>query len=318
MSRIVCVGETFVDFLATSEIADVGASEYFQRAAGGAVSNVAIGIARLGGSAAFIGTVGRDPLGRFLLRTLAHENVDVDGVRTVDAQTSLILVARGPVGARDFYPVNSPGAETLLTRDDLDRAMLEGASCVHFGGVVLAAEPGRTACFAAAASSPRHGFVSFDPNVRPRLFADRSEMKRVIEQGCKLAELVKCSEEDLEALGISDRDPALLLGGRTRASVVTSGPRGCAWATSDGGRGSAAAPHVLAVDTTGAGDAFMAALVWRLCYHHRAKLDAEAMADATRWAAAAGAFACRSVGAIPSLPHAEELENVLAPQARRR
>jgi fructokinase len=311
MRRIVCVGETFVDLLAETENADVGASEYFRRAAGGAVSNVAIGIARLGGNAAFVGTVGRDPMGRFLLRTLAHENVNVDGVRSVDASTSVILVSRGPGGARDFFPLNSPGAESLLATGDLDANVLKTAQCVHFGGVTLAAEPARSASMAAAEIGAASGFVSFDPNVRPRMFADHADMRLAILRACEAAQLVKCSAEDLALLGREDRDPASLLRGSTKAAVVTQGPDGCRWATVDGSAGRAGAPRVSVVDTTGAGDAFMAGLLWRLCSAHQAKISASAMSDAVRWATSAGAFACTSVGAIPSLPRYEELEAML-------
>jgi fructokinase len=306
VSRIVCVGEAFVDLLAESEMADVGASETFLRAAGGAVANVAIGLARLGASVAFVGTVGRDPFGTFLLRTLAHENVNVDGVRSVDEKTSVVVVSRGPGGARDFYPLNSPGAESRLTIDDLDRGLLAKAQCVHFGGVVLAAQPGRSACMAAAASGA--GLVTFDLNVRPRIFADALEMRRVIAEGCAAADLVKCSQEDLAALSLDEAEPATLLGGRTRAAIVTLGALGCRWATSDGASGEAVGPRVTAVDTTGAGDAFMAAALWRLCHAHQGRIDAEAIADAARWAVVAGALACQKAGAIASLPRADELE----------
>jgi fructokinase len=311
MSRIVCVGETFVDLLAETEIADVGASEYFRRAAGGAVSNVSIGIARLGGNVSFVGTVGRDPMGRFLLRTLAHENVNVDGVRSVDAATSVVLVSRGPGGARDFYPLNSPGAESLLATGDLDENMLRTAQCVHFGGVTLAAEPSRSACMTAAQIGAASGIVSFDPNVRPRMFAGHAEMRIITGRACEAASIVKCSEEDLALLGSEDDDPAALLRGSTQAAVVTHGPDGCRWATADGGAGRAGAPRVNVVDTTGAGDAFMAGLLWRLCSAHQAKISATAMSDAVRWATAAGALACTAVGAIPSLPRFEELEAML-------
>ena len=311
MSTIVCVGETFVDFLAESEIADIGASEHFTRSAGGAVSNVAIGIARLGGSAAFVGTVGRDPFGRFLVRTLAHENVNIDGLRTVDVPTMAIFVARGPSGARDFYPLNSPGAEAWLSPDDLDPARLSKAAIVHFGGVLLAAEPARSACMTAAHIARGRALISFDPNVRPRLFADRARMRELIAEACSAAHLIKCSREDLEEVGIDDRDPARLLTGETRAAIVTDGPHGCRWATSDGGAGAAAAPRVAIADTTGAGDAFMAALLWRLHARHRASIGAEAIGDAVAWASVAGSLACKTEGAVASLPRIGELEAML-------
>ena len=308
MSRIVCVGETFVDLLGEPELADIGASEFFQRAAGGAVSNVAIGVARLGGDVAFAGAVGRDPFGKFLVRTLAHENVGVDGVRTVDTATSLIFVARGRDGARDFYPVGCPGADVRLSPDDLDVAELRKAKCIHFGGVTLADQPGRSACLAAAEIGREHGLVTFDPNPRPAIFAGVAQMRAVLVEACEAAHLVKCSAEDLDALGIAGHDPATLLRGRVRAAVVTLGSSGCRWATVDGGAGEVRAPRVDVVDTTGAGDAFMAALIWRLCEHHKCDIGGEPIAEAAVWATAAGALACTRVGAIDGLPRADEVE----------
>jgi len=311
MSRYVCVGEAFVDLIGEPEIADLGASEHFRRAAGGAVSNVAIGIARLGGSVAFVGAVGRDPFGKFLIGTLAHEGVDVDGMRAVDAPTPVIFVTRGPNGAREFFPMNCPGADTLLSAADLDRTQLGRARCVHFGGVTLAAEPGRTACMTAAIGAA-NALVSFDPNARPAIFPDRADMRRILTEACQAAHLVKCSRDDLIAMGVDADDPAALLRGATRVAVVTYGVDGCRWATKDGRGGTAAAPRTRAIDTTGAGDAFMAALLWRICDAHDGDVGPTSVADAVRWAAAAGAIACTREGAIAALPRRAELETVLA------
>jgi sugar/nucleoside kinase (ribokinase family) len=110
-------------------------------------------------------------------------------------------------------------------------------------------------------------------------------------------------------------NPKRLLAGATKAVVVTRGAEGCAWATADGNSGETAAPPIECVDSTGAGDAFAAALLWRIIYAHEGRLTAEAMSDATRWAVAAGALACRREGAITSLPRAAELE-ALATAAR--
>jgi fructokinase len=307
VSRIVCVGEAFVDLFADEDVTDIGASKYFQRAAGGAVANVAVGIARLEGSAAFVGTLGRDPFGRYLVQALARENVDIDGVRSVDAPTPVVFVARGAHGAREFYPMFAYGADTMLEVADLDRSTFERALAVQFGGVVLAREPGRGACMTAAAYG-NAGLVSFDPNVRTRLFQSETEMRRVMLAAFHASHLVKCSDEDLNALGMDVSVVEQLLTGATQAVVVTHGEAGCTWMLRGGRSGRASSPHITPVDTTGAGDAFMAALLWRMVYHHRAKITAESLEEASRFAVAAGALACASVGAIASLPRASELE----------
>jgi fructokinase len=309
VKRIVCVGETLIDFIAQTEVADIAQTEFFRRAAGGAVSNVAVGVARLGGNAAFIGTIGRDAFGKFLLQTLAHENVDVDATRLVDAQTTLAFVARGPQGARDFEFVRNPGADSLLRAADLDVTLLEHAAIVHFGGVLLSVEPGASACLQAASVGRESGaLVTFDPNVRPALFASADHMRTALKAASAQAHLVKCSAEDLAGMDLQQSD---LLSGLTETVIVTDGAGECAWMTKGGASGACAPPKVKAVDTTGAGDAFMAAVLVRLADVHGLRVTPEAIADAVRYACAAGAFAVTKEGAIPSLPRARDVEAML-------
>ena len=309
MKRIVCVGETLIDFISQTAVADVAQSEFYRRAAGGAVSNVAVGIARLGGAAAFVGAIGRDAFGKFLLQTLAHENVNVDATRLVDAHTTLAFVAHGAHGERDFEFVRNPGADSLLKSADLDSSLIARARVVHFGGVLLSCEPGASASLQAASIGRTSGaLVTFDPNVRPSLFASPDEMRTVLRSACAQAHVVKCSADDLKSMEMAPPD---LLAGETQAAIVTDGPRECIWLTKDGATGKHAPPHAKSIDTTGAGDAFMAALLVRLIDEHDLKLSPRAIEDAVRYASAAGALAVTKEGAIPSLPHAKDIEAML-------
>lgn len=313
MSYVVCMGEALIDFIAQAGIADVGASELFARAAGGAVSNVAVGIARLGGSAHFSGTVSRDPFGKFLLRTLARENVNLDDVRLVDAGTTFAFVARGSHGARDFLFVRNPGADSLLEPGDVDERSLAQAKVLHFGGVLLASEPARSTCIAAATTARQHGvFVTFDPNARPPLFGSQDGMARALLEGCAAATIVKLSDEDLVSMQLPPDDPSALFNDVTQAIVVTRAARGCNWYLRDGASGEVAAPQITAVDTTGAGDACMAAIIWRMLWTHKLMLNVASISDAAKYGCVAGALACLREGAIPSLPTAADIEAMLA------
>jgi len=311
MSFVLCVGEALIDFVAQTRVSDVGASELFRRAAGGAVANVAVGIARLGGDVHFAGSLSRDAFGRFLLRTLAHENVNVDDVRVVDAATTLAFVARGDHGARDFFFLRNPGAHSQLSMTDIYAHELTHARGLHFGGVLLSSDPARSTCLAAAASARRAGaLVSFDPNARPQLFNTADEMRRWLITGCAQSDLVKLSEDDLAELGMRPGDAGRLINEITRAVIVSRGERGCVWMNAKGESGEVESPRVNVVDTTGAGDAMMAAIVWRLGQTRDAQFSGETLADAARYGCAAGAFACTREGAIPSLPTAAELESL--------
>jgi len=309
MSFVLCVGEALIDFVAQTHVNDVGASELFRRAAGGAVANVAVGIARLGGNVHFAGALSRDAFGRFLLRTLAHENVNVDDVRIVDASTTLAFVARGDHGARDFCFLRNPGADSQLSMTDIYAHELAHARGLHFGGVLLSSDPARSTCLAAAASARRAGaLVSFDPNARRQLFDSAGEMRRWLVAGCAASTLVKLSEEDLAELDMRPADAPKLINEITRAVIVSRGERGCVWMNADGESGEIESPRVDVVDTTGAGDAMMAAILWRLGPTHSVQFSSEKLADAARYGCVAGALACMREGAIPSLPTAAELE----------
>lgn len=311
MSFVLCIGEALIDFVGQSHVRDIGASETFRRAAGGAVANVAVGIARLAGEAHFAGALSRDAFGRYLLRTLALENVNVDGVRIVDAPTTLAFVARSEEGERDFLFLRKPGADSLLEAADIDVHNLARARIVHFGGVLLSSEPARSACFAAAASARRAGvLVSFDPNVRPALWQSHEEMKRITLAGCASATLVKLSDDDLIELDLVPSNVQPLFNESTQVVIVTRGARGAAFFTRAGEKGDAAALAIEPVDTTGAGDAAMAAILWRVAQRH-GDVSRELLAEAIRYANAAGALACMREGAIPSLPTAEQVEAVL-------
>jgi len=311
MSFVLCVGEALIDFVAQTRVNDVGASELFRRAAGGAVANVAVGIARLGGDVHFAGSLSRDAFGRFLVRTLAHENVNVDDVRIVDTPTTLAFVARGDRGARDFFFLRNPGADSQLSMTDIYAHELAHARGLHFGGVLLSSDPARSTCLAAAASARRAGaLVSFDPNARPQLFETADEMRRWLIAGCAQSDLVKLSEDDLAGLGMRPADAGKLINDITRAVIVSRGERGCGWMNAAGESGEVESPRVNVVDTTGAGDAMMAAILWRLGQTHDARFSGDTLADAARYGCAAGAFACMREGAIPSLPTAAELETL--------
>ena len=312
MSRMLCVGEALIDLVAETKTTDVGESELFHRAAGGAVANVAVGIARLGGASSFAGTISRDSFGRFLLRTLVDEGVDVQNVRTVDDHTTLAFVSRSNAGERGFEFVREPGADSRLTADDVPASSLASTGTLHFGGVLLSSEPARSACITIASRARAAGtFVSFDPNARPALFASRSALVQSLREGCAAAHLVKLSEEDLDAIGLQPSDAPQFQTDITRAVILSRGARGCTW-WCEGRGGTVLAPKVKVVDTTGAGDAMMAAILWCLDTNHSTQLSADAVADAARAGCVAGAIACTKVGAIPSLPTQAELREMLS------
>ncbi len=314
---VLALGELLVDMLA-ADTGDLVVARTFEKAAGGAPANVAVGVARLGRHSSFAGCIGDDSFGRFLRITLEDEGVDTAGlVATADAPTTLALVSRTAEGERDFQFYRSPGADTLLTADAIADDLLRSARLLHVGTLSLTDEPARSATLDAVARARDFGLIiSCDPTLREPLWRGdlkraRAEMRGLFAQ----SHIVKVSEEELLfATGIRDplagaeelwHDGLLLL-------VISLGPAGC-WFRCAAGDGHVSGFKVNAIDTTGAGDSFVSGMLASL-FDLDIDLqspDLAAIREALRRANAAGALATTALGAIPALPRPSDIQRLL-------
>jgi sugar/nucleoside kinase (ribokinase family) len=288
----------------------------FRKSPGGAPANVAVGLARLGVDSAFLGKVGDDPFGRFLERAFAAAGVNTRFMRfDRDARTGLAFVSIQADGERDFVFFRNPSADMLLRADEIPDAALEGCRIYHFGSITLTQEPSRGATLQTLRRARERGaIISFDPNLRPPLWPDLDSARREILAALPLADAVKVSEEEGEFLfgpGSPREHAARLLGAGVKLAAVTRGAGGCYLATPEA---AADVPgfSVAAVDTTGAGDGFVAGLLAGLL---ETGLEGAAGEDALfrlgRFGNAAGAITCLRKGAIPALPDREAVERFL-------
>lgn len=313
---IVTLGESLIDFLPAGER---DGAPLFEQLPGGAPFNVACGVGRLGGRAAFVGKTGEDAFGRSLGAALASCGVDTSGlVFTRAAATGLAFVTLDAAGERSFLFYRSPAADMLLEERDLPVALIESAAAFHFGSISLIQSPSREATLAAVALARRRGrIVSFDPNVREALWPSLEEARRTILDAAESADLLKLSEEELAFLaGRSDAEAAGAFHARgVKLVAVTRGTRGCSLYP----RGSPAVEvkgfTVRVVDTTGAGDAFLAGFLQRLLLEGVSSLEAaspEQLARGGAWGNGCGALCCTRHGALGALPTRGELERFLA------
>ncbi|MGF2963774.1 aminoimidazole riboside kinase, partial [Escherichia coli] len=163
---------------------------------GGAPANVAVGIARLGGTSGFIGRVGDDPFGALMQRTLLTEGVDITYLKQDEwHRTSTVLVDLNDQGERSFTFMVRPSADLFLETTDLP--CWRHGEWLHLCSIALSAEPSRTSAFTAM-TAIRHagGFVSFDPNIREDLWQDEHLLRLCLRQALQLADVVKLSEEE--------------------------------------------------------------------------------------------------------------------------
>lgn len=302
MSRIWCLGDAVVDLLPQ-------APGILMQCPGGAPANVAVGIARLQGDSAFIGRVGDDPFGRFMQQTLAAEQVDTAFMHADPAQrTSTVVVALDDEGERTFTFMVRPSADLFLEADDLPA--FQRGEWLHCCSIALAAEPSRSTAFTAMERvRSAGGFVSFDPNIRHDLWRDAGELRDCLSRALRLADVVKLSEEELLFLSASSSPhasmQALAEQYGLRLLLVTQGKAGVT--TWHGGK-IAHYPTlpVTSVDTTGAGDAFVAGLLWGLAEHGLPEGDAE-LAARVASAQICGALATTAKGAMTALPYRHQL-----------
>ncbi len=317
---IVCLGELLIDLFPAEvgrRLVEVSA---FHPKPGGAPGNVAVAARRLGLASAFIGKVGDDAFGHFLIDTLAAEGVETRAIHLDDeARTTLAFIALPDPHHAEFVFYRNPGADTRLRQDELDEALLRQARALHVGSLSLVAEPSRAATLRAVAIARAAGaLVSFDVNYRPSLWPSPEAAVRAIHDLLPLAHVVKVNEDELSLL-TGDDDPdaggAALLATGPALAVITLGARGSAY------RSAAAAGFVpgfavQTVDAIGCGDAFMAGVLVGLLGGAGDEPLSRHLDDATlrpilRYANAVGALTATRPGALPALPTAAEVKAFL-------
>jgi fructokinase len=319
MPEALCLGELLIDFVPTVTPVDLIDALAFQKAPGGAPANVAVGLARLGVSVGFLGKVGDDPFGHFLAKTLADAGVDVSQLHhAAEARTALAFVSLGPGGEREFLFYRHPSADMLHRPDEIDADQVRAAALLHFGSISLITEPARSATLHAVQCARAAGrMVSYDPNLRLALWPSAEAARAGMLTGWPEAEVIKLSTEELEFLtGEADPERAArqLWHERLRLLVITRGAAGCRYLTPDFA-GDVEGFVVEPVDTTGAGDGFMAGILAGLLRHPEALTDEPRLHSICRRANAVGALTTTERGAIPALPDLATLEVFLTDSA---
>lgn len=317
MPEIVCLGEALIDMVSTAPGLSLVQAPNFEKAAGGAPTNVAAGCAILGASAGLIARVGQDAFGEFLRQTLFDAGVDLLCFRMdPDYATQLAFVALNERGVPDFAFHVKQSADQMLTLQPEDEEYIASASIFHFGSITLIHEPARTATLQALHRAAEEGLlISFDPNLRPPLWPNLDQAYEAMHEVLPQCDFLKVSEEEMTFLtGREDIEEGIIALWEQGPTVVavTRGPQGCVISNGDTIL-ELPAFRVPVLDTTGCGDAFVAAaLVGFLeAPDDIAELSAEALTEIFRFANAAAALTATAQGAIPALPTREEVMELL-------
>jgi fructokinase len=308
---VAVAGEALIDLLPRDD------RGLFEAVPGGSPANVAVGLARLGVPTRMLARIAGDALGQRLRAHLAGNGVDLSFAVRAPEPTSLAIVTMGPDGLAD-YDFRVEGTADWQWRDaELAGALDEQVVALHAGSLALTMPPGAAVLARLLARARDGATVSYDPNCRPLLMGSPEQVRDQVDRLVALADVVKASADDL----------AWLLPGRAAGQVaaewlakgpaivaITLGAAGAVAAAARTGTIRRAAPRVWVVDTVGAGDAFMSALLAGLRdrdllgARRREELraiDRETLARVLDQAVLAATITCTRSGAQP--PTADEL-----------
>lgn len=314
MSGFLSFGELLIDLTPSGE---QDGRKLFMQNPGGAVANVAVGMARFGVPSAYMGMVGNDAFGQYLIEVLQRSGVDTSAVIKSDTyNTTLAIVHLFENGDRDFSFYRKPGADIMFGSDNLDENKIRQADIFHFGSLSMTDEPARSTTFRALNIAKDAGvIVSYDPNYRAPLWIDAQTAKDYMLRGIDYADILKIADNEVDFLFGSmpyQEAAAMLISRGIKLVFITLGSKGAVFANASG-IGHADGFEANVVDTTGAGDCFTAGVLSQYLQAGKPldKLNCEDMQAYARFANAAASLCVEKMGGIPAMPDLEQAQRRL-------
>lgn len=305
------IGEMLIDFTPGREPAS------YIRNAGGAPANACVAAARNGLQTGFLGKLGNDDFGRFLVCTLKENSVSVLCPELSDeAVTTLAFVTLYENGERSFTFARKPGADILLSKKDIDAANLSNTRLVHAGSFGLSQEPSRCATKYALKRAKELGkLVSFDINYRDTVWESEDACKKEVDSILEYVDLLKISEEELGFVDGEENIPHIMEKYKITAVIETLGASGAKYFFA-GKEAMIKGYRVPAVDATGAGDAFWGGFLSKILEDKKLLSPSDITEDlvhsALVYGNAAGGLCVQKPGGIPALPTKAAVKTFLA------
>ncbi len=313
MYDVVAIGEMLIDF--TTDTTQTDGYPVMAAHPGGAVANFLAPIAKYGKKTALISKVGNDAFGNMLVSTLDKFNIDNRGVKmTDDAFTTLAFVTRDENGERSFSFARKPGADIMLSENDVDFSLIDNTKAVHFGTVGMTADPSRTTHKRVIEYAKKKGkIISFDPNLREPLWSDLKDARDAMLWGIGVADIVKISDNEVDFLfGLNAEEGAkyILDNFGVKLVFVTLGKKGCCFMSKNGcGSVPNFTDGVKTIDTTGAGDIFGGSAMYKILSSNKSPdgLSVSDLEEVARFACKAASLSTAKLGGISSVPEFDEI-----------
>ena len=308
---VTALGELLIDFTESGTITQ--GNPVLEANPGGAPCNVLAMLEKLGKKAAFIGKVGNDMFGTQLKNAVEEVNIDTRNlVIDKEVHTTLAFVHTYPDGDRDFSFYRNPGADMMLTRDEVQEDLIRDSRIFHFGTLSSTHESVREATRYALDVAKEAGcIVSFDPNLRPPLWKSLEDARAEIEYGLGKCDILKISDNEVEFLfGTTDYDKgAALLKEKYNIPLIliTMGKDGSRAYYKDLRVEAAPFLQEHTIETTGAGDTFCASSLNYILEHGLDNLTAENLKELLTFANAAASLITTRKGALRVMPAKEEV-----------
>lgn len=311
---VIAMGELLIDFTMSGQ-SEQG-NNLFEACPGGAPCNVLALLNKMGKKTAFLGKVGKDQFGTLLRATLEDVGINTSNLLTDEqVNTTLAFVHTFPDGDREFSFYRNPGADMMLTAEEVDEEFLAKTRLFHFGTLSMTHEGVREATKKALKAAKDKGLlISFDPNLRPPLWSSLELAKEQMEYGFGFCDILKISDNEIQFVsGKEDYDEGIRYLQETYQIpliLLTMGKDGSR-AYYKGMRVERAGFSCRTIETTGAGDTFCGSSLNYILEHDFENLTEEQLGEMLTFANAAAAIVTTRKGAIRAMPEKEEVEKLI-------
>ena len=312
---VVALGELLIDF--TENGVSSQGNPLFEANPGGAPCNVLAMLSGLGHTTAFIGKVGNDFFGKQLEKAITEVGIDAKGLlKDNDVHTTLALVHTYPDGDRDFSFYRNPGADMMLTEEEVPVDIVKSARIFHFGTLSMTHERVRLATKKAIAIAQDAGaIISFDPNIREPLWNSLDDAREQVLYGLQQCDILKISDNEIQWLTGEDDFTEGVRWINMRYHIplilVSMGKEGSRAYYQD--KMVEAAPFIQknTIETTGAGDTFCACVLHYVLEHGLQKSTDKDLKDMLTYANAAASIVTTRKGALRVMPQPKEIEELI-------
>lgn len=313
---VTALGELLIDF--TENGTSGQGNPLMEANPGGAPCNVLAMLAKLGRKTAFIGKVGKDQFGDMLRETIESVGIDAEGlISDNEVHTTLAFVHTYPDGDRDFSFYRNPGADMMLSKEDVLVEKINETKIFHFGTLSFTHDTVKEASKYAIDCAKKAGAIlSFDPNLREPLWNDLEDARKAIEYGMEHCDILKISDNEVTFMtGETDYDKgALMLKEKYQIPLV------CVTLGKDGSRAYYKDQIVRAepflqkntIETTGAGDTFTGCMLDTILEKGLDNLTEDDLMKMLTFANAGASLITTKRGALKVMPEKEEIESLIA------